>query len=104
MSGVWEEPQLSRERCQVQVSAAAEFGRPFDFVKSSPRGLLDCIDDKQWIRIEGALRLPARLTIAICRLFVANRTYAQANGLNVVVDVVALDRLNSLCHFWKQPE
>jgi hypothetical protein len=99
---------------QVQIDAAADFGRPVDFVRevnrwaadaraveSSPRGLLNRINDEQQIGVKGTSHLLALLTIAICLLFLANRTHAQANGLNVVVDIVALDRLDSLCHFRK---
>jgi selT/selW/selH-like putative selenoprotein len=117
VDGHHERFRISRNTCQVPIDPAADLRSPIDFVcqvsrsaagaravERSPRRFLDCIDNEQQISIEGTLHPLARFTIAIWGLFVANRTHAKANRLNVVVDIVALDRLDSFCHFRKQTE
>src|ERR1019366_1172281 len=74
------------------------------FVEGPAGGFFDGVHHQQQIRIEGALDLLANFAGAIPRLFLADRTDVAPDGLNVLVDVVAVDRLNGLDHLGEKTE
>jgi hypothetical protein len=82
------------------VSAVAE---PLP-VKHLSRGFLDRFHDQQEVRVERAPDLLTLLAGAVRVLIEANRTDVPPDGLDVLLNVVALHRLDSLCHLWKELE
>src|ERR1017187_4740990 len=68
------------------------------FVERLAGGFFDGVYHQQQVRIERALHLLANFAGAIPRLFLTHRADVAPYGINVLMDVVALDRLNRLGH------
>jgi hypothetical protein len=73
-------------------------------VESSPSGFLDGIHDQKQIGIQGTLDLLAGFARAVLSLSGANRADVAADGFDVLLDIVALDRLDGLGHLGKEAE
>jgi hypothetical protein len=73
-------------------------------IESPPGGFLDGIHNQKQIRIQGALDLLAGFARAVVSLPGANRANVAANDFNILLDVVASDRLDGLGHLGKEAE
>jgi hypothetical protein len=74
------------------------------FVEGFAGGLFDGIDHQKQIGIECALYLPASLAGAVAGLVLANRTDVAADGFDVRMNVVALNRLYGLSDLGEETE
>jgi hypothetical protein len=66
------------------------------FIESFPRGFFNRFHNRHKVGIESALHLLARLAGAVGRVIGANRADVPADGLDVRLNVVALDAQDSL--------
>jgi hypothetical protein len=73
-------------------------------IESFPGGFLDGIHNQKQIGIQCAPDLLAGFAGAVASLIGANRADVAANGFNVLLDIVALDRLDGLGHLRKEAE
>ena len=74
------------------------------FVECLAGGFFDGVHHQQQVGIQGALHLLARFARAVVRLVVADRTDVAPDGIDVLLDVVAVDRLNGLGHLGEKAE
>src|ERR1035437_477208 len=74
------------------------------FVEGPAGGFFGGGRRQEQIRIEGRLALLANFAGAIPPLFLTHRTDVAPDGLNVLVNVVAVDRLNGLDHLREKTE
>src|ERR1022692_2408055 len=74
------------------------------FVEDPAGSFFDGFHHQQQIRIQRALYLLANFAGAIPRLFLTDRTDVAPDSINVLVDVVAVNRLDRLRHLREETE
>src|ERR1035438_3848662 len=95
--------RVSQPNLQDRVSGRARRYYTNDgSVEDPASGIFDCVHHQRQICIERALHLLAHFAGAIPRLFLTHRTDVAPDGVNILADVVAHDRLNGLGHLGEE--